>query len=280
MIKRRFATIDIGQIHYWTAGEDKRDGGRPPIVLLHASPYSARTLNVLTNAMGRSRWAIAPDHLGQGDSAPPRISNPTIEYFGDALIRLLDTLGVAKADVYGTQTGGHLAMDVSIRHPQRIRKIILDGSGPMPEAVRDAYVAQVRKKPPFDYNGSQMMWAFQTAKDMYMFFPYYERDSAHRRARDLGAAQELHLRGVELLRNHDSYSDAYVAAFFANPGGSKYPRLRHPILHTVGEMDGSAAVFDQVAKMIPNCTARRYPRGVLAGDYAAVADMFTEWLDS
>jgi len=58
LIKRRFATIDLGQIHYWTAGEGKRDGGRQPIVLLHASPYSARTLNVLTEAMGRSRWAI------------------------------------------------------------------------------------------------------------------------------------------------------------------------------------------------------------------------------
>ena len=39
MIKRRFATIDIGQIHYWTAGEDKREGAHPPLVLCMPHPF-------------------------------------------------------------------------------------------------------------------------------------------------------------------------------------------------------------------------------------------------
>ncbi len=280
MIKRRFATIDIGQIHYWTAGEDKREGAHPPLVLLHASPFSGRSLNALTEAMGRSRWVIAPDHLGQGDSCPPQQRDPEIEYFGDALVRFLDAIGVTKSDLYGTSTGGHVAMDVAIRYPERVRKLILDGAGLSSEQLRTEYVAHVREKPPFDYNGSQMLWAFQTAKDMYLFFPYYQRDAAHRRTRDLASAEELHLFALELLRNHDTYRHAYIAAFGANPGGHKYAKLSQPVMHAAGTKDGSASTFDQVAKMIPDCTVRRYPGSGLTVDQSTVAGMFAEWLDA
>ena len=280
MIKRRFATIDIGQVHYWTAGEDLRANGRTPVVLLHASPFSGRSLNPLTAAMAGSRWTLAPDHLGQGDSCPPEGDEPPVEYFGDKLVALFDRLGITKADLYGTHTGAHVAIDIAIRHPGRVRRLILDGVGLPQEKLKNEYVAHLKERPPFDHAGSQMMWAFQTAKDMYLFFPYYDRDTAHRRRRDLGSAEELHLRALELLRNHATYHKAYMAAFEANPGGVKYAKLTQPVLYTVAAMDGSAAAFDQVAKMIPNCTAKRYPPGAIAGDYGVAAPMFAEWLDS
>jgi hypothetical protein len=54
MLKRRFATIDFGQVHYRTAGEEFR-GRKRPLILMHASPFPGRALNPLTEAMGRTR---------------------------------------------------------------------------------------------------------------------------------------------------------------------------------------------------------------------------------
>lgn len=269
MIKRRFAKTAIGQVHYWTGGEDRKGNGRLPLVLLHASPFSGRSLNALSEAMEQTRWVVAPDHLGQGDSCAPQHANPTIEYFGDEMAKFLDAIGVEQADFYGTHIGGHVAMDMAIRHPGRVRRLILDGSGIPPTDLKKEYVAHLREAPPFDYNGSQLMWAFGTAKDMYMFFPYYDRDATHRRKRDLGSAEERHRRALELLRNCATYHHAYIAAFEANPGGRKYPLLQQL----------SEGAFDRVAQMIPNCTAKRYPPGAIVGDYAAAASMFTDWLD-
>ncbi|MBM3504764.1 MAG: hypothetical protein FJX65_12920 [Alphaproteobacteria bacterium] len=280
MVKRRFASIDIGQVHYWTAGEEHRGSAKPPLVLLHASPFSGRSLNALTEPMGQSRWAIAPDHLGQGDSCAPTLAEPPVEYFSDKMIAFFDALGIAAADLYGTHTGAHVAIDIAIRHPKRVRRLILDGVGLPNETLKNEYVAHLRERPPFDYTGAQMMWAFQTAQDLYLFFPYYDRDTVHRRKRDMGSPSDLHRRALELLRNLRTYHQAYIAAFEANPGGRKYPLIPQPVLYTVAAMDGSAAAFDQVAKMIANCTARRYPEGAIAGDYGAAAPMFRDWLDS
>ena len=68
-IRRRFADIDIGQMHYYTAGEGQSE--RPPVCLMGPSPWSAKWLAPLVADLGETRWAIAPDTLGQGDSCPP-----------------------------------------------------------------------------------------------------------------------------------------------------------------------------------------------------------------
>ncbi|MBM3504765.1 MAG: alpha/beta hydrolase [Alphaproteobacteria bacterium] len=279
MLKRRFATIDIGQVHYRTAGEEHRGNGRRPLILMHASPFPGRALSPLTEAMGTTRRAIAPDNLGQGDSCAPQHPSPTIEYFGDKLVAFLDALGIAEADLYGTHTGGHTVMDVALRYPKRVHKLILDGIGILRPELTRSYVAHLREAPPFDFTGAQMMWSFQTARDMLTFFPYYERDTAHRRVRDLPPALDIHARALELLRRRDTFHLAYIAAFQANPGGRKYSALKVPTLYTAAAMDAIEGGFEETAAMIPGVEVYRYPQ-TSAVDYAAGAIKFAAWLDS
>jgi pimeloyl-ACP methyl ester carboxylesterase len=279
-IKRRFAAIDIGQVHYYTAGEAHAGAGRRPVVLMHASPFAARTLNPLTARLGETRWAIAPDNLGQGDSCAPEVDEPDIGYFGDAMVRLLDALGIERADLYGTHTGAHTAMDIAIRHPDRVGKLILDGIGLPPRDLKDDYIAHLREKPPYDYAGSHYLWAFHTIKDMFIWFPYYRRDAAHRRNRDVPDANDMHDRTLDLLKNLFCYHKAYIAAFNNNDGGRRFPDIPVPTLLTAAEGDVSGAAMDEVAKMIPQCALRRYPAGVQPGDVGPAATMFVDWLDA
>lgn len=46
----------------------------------------------------------------------------------DHLVGLLDSLGIAQADIVGNSFGGALALAMAIRHPQRARKLVLMGS--------------------------------------------------------------------------------------------------------------------------------------------------------
>ncbi len=278
-IKRRFAAIDLGQVHYYTAGEALAGNGKRPAVLMHASPFAARTLNPLTAQLGQSRWALAPDNLGQGDSCAPNTDKPEIGYFGDAMVRLLDSLKIERADLYGTHTGAHTAMDVAIRHPDRVGKLILDGIGLPPRELKDDYIAHLRETPPYDYTGSQYLWAFNVIKDMFIWFPYYRRDAAHRRNRDVPDANDLHDRTLDLLKNLFSYHKAYIAAFDNNEDGKKFPDIPVPTLLTAAEGDISGAAMGAVAKMIPHCTQKNYPPGVQPGDVGPAATMFVDWLD-
>ena len=81
-IQRGFVQVVDGQVHYRTAGQPCR----VPLVLLHASPGSSRTLDPLTLRFGRSRQVFALDTMGNGDSSPPAVSEPDIADFSAATI--------------------------------------------------------------------------------------------------------------------------------------------------------------------------------------------------
>ena len=101
IIRRRFANISEGQIHYYTANEEARNNGSNPVILLTASPFSARVLSPIISEVSNTRWCVAPDHLGQGDSCSPLNQSPDIEYFGKKLIEFLDNLEISIYDING-----------------------------------------------------------------------------------------------------------------------------------------------------------------------------------
>lgn len=279
IIRRRFANISDGQIHYYTANEEAKNNEFNPVILLTASPFSARVLSPIITEVSNTRWCVAPDHLGQGDSCSPLNQSPDIEYFGKKLIEFLDNLEISKADFYGTHTGAHFAMEIGIKYPDRIGKLILDGIGIPSEDLKIKYIDNLLKPVPIDLNGSQWLWAFQTIKDMYCFFPYFERDSLHRRIRDLPSIDELHDRTMDLLKNISSYHLAYIAAFRNNANGELFPLIQVPTLLTGASKDVSIDAFSRVAKLIPDCDAIPYPENIEPGDVQPVAEFLCSWLD-
>ena len=45
-------------------------------------------------------------------------------------------MGIGRFDAYGTHTGANMAIELAIRHPERVRRVILDGVSLYSDAER------------------------------------------------------------------------------------------------------------------------------------------------
>ena len=165
-VRRGFADIDEGQVHYHEAGA----GGRP-FVMIHGSPISSRTVLPFITRLAPSRRVIAPDTLGNGHSSPPAPEKPDIAYLADAHLRALDALGVRQFDLYGHHTGAKLAVEIAITHPDRVGKLIMDGSSVRAPDDREMLLSGI-KPIEIDDDGTHLLRAWHMVRDAYLFFPW------------------------------------------------------------------------------------------------------------
>ena len=98
-------------------------GSGPAVVFLHGFPHDRALWRHQVAALCDSHRCIAPDLPGFGSSAPS--SEPGVDAYADAVIALLDHLGVARAVVAGLSMGGYVAFAIWRRHPERVRALIL-----------------------------------------------------------------------------------------------------------------------------------------------------------
>src|SRR5512143_3977505 len=120
MIRRGFADLPDRQVHYRQAG----DG--PPLLMIHASPGSSKQLESKIAALAHTRSLTAPDTPGNGDSPPLPLAAPAIGDYADALLPFMDAVGLERCDVYGTHTGANIGLELAIRAPERVGRLILD----------------------------------------------------------------------------------------------------------------------------------------------------------
>jgi pimeloyl-ACP methyl ester carboxylesterase len=75
-------------------------------------------------AFGREYRTIAIDHRDTGDSDEASVPYTIADLAGDASA-LLSTLGIARAHVVGISLGGFVALELAVRHPQQVEKLVL-----------------------------------------------------------------------------------------------------------------------------------------------------------
>jgi len=99
-------------------------GQGAPVVLLHGSFMTIT--NNWTDAIARlskSRQVIAVEMQGHGRTAD--IDREfRYENLADDIAALLDHLKIEQADVLGYSMGGGVALQVAIRHPDKVRKVV------------------------------------------------------------------------------------------------------------------------------------------------------------
>jgi pimeloyl-ACP methyl ester carboxylesterase len=103
-------------------------GSGEPVVLLHGA-FMTIPLNWTgwIDELSKTRKVIAVEMQGHGRTADiPR--EPTSENLADDVAALLTYLHIPRADVIGYSMGGRVAMDVAVRHPDRVRKVIVISS--------------------------------------------------------------------------------------------------------------------------------------------------------
>jgi pimeloyl-ACP methyl ester carboxylesterase len=131
-----------------------------PLVLLHGGGSTIEvTFGRLLPFLARSRRVIAIEEQGHGRTTD-RDGPVTFEGSADDVAALLAHLGVEQADLFGFSNGASVALQVAIRHPAKVRKLVFassitkrDGARPelwewieqadfsnMPQALKDAFL--------------------------------------------------------------------------------------------------------------------------------------------
>lgn len=106
-------------------------GEGQPLLLLHGFTGSGAVFEPFYPTWGAQFQLIVPDLLGHGESDAPTDSlRYTMEETLLDLVCMLDLLDVANANVLGYSMGGRIALGFAVSFPERIRRLVLEGTSP------------------------------------------------------------------------------------------------------------------------------------------------------
>lgn len=110
-------------------------GSGRAVLLLHGSgPGVSAWANwrLVIPTLAAEARVVAPDLLGFGYTDSPRDQAYTLDRWVAHAVDVLDALEIDNTDVVGNSFGGALALALAIRHPERIRRLVLMGSVGVP----------------------------------------------------------------------------------------------------------------------------------------------------
>lgn len=251
---RRTATVNGLELAFHDVG----DG--PPVVLLHGSgPGVTGWANFGANlpVLSARLRCLVVDQPGFGASARPEAYDRNyLRYAAEAVVGLLDALGLEQVALVGNSMGGDVAVMVALEHPQRVSRLLLNGPGgtgatilgPSPsegiarlmefnaDPTRERMAAWVRT----------MLFDQRRATDELI-------DERMVAARQPGAVQNL----------QDVYATFYDPTM-AEPAAlwAQVHRIKQPVLLCWGRDDRVAPVEGALfpARRMPRCDLRIYSR--------------------
>ncbi|MHA6621423.1 alpha/beta fold hydrolase [Pseudonocardia sp. DLS-67] len=112
-------------------------GNGHPLVLLHGGLHTIDiSFGALIPLLAASHRVIAVELQGHGRTADiDRM--PTYPDLADDVAALLDHLGIERADVFGFSLGGLVAVEIGLRHPNRVDRLVLAATQYRPEGYHD-----------------------------------------------------------------------------------------------------------------------------------------------
>ena len=97
------------------------------VVLLHAWGETRRSFDRVMPLMPRTVHVVVPDQRGHGDAPAPPDGYTLVEAAQD-VVALLDALGLPSAVLVGSSSGGYVAQQVAVAHPERVDGLVLVGA--------------------------------------------------------------------------------------------------------------------------------------------------------
>lgn len=102
-------------------------GEGPPVILLHGGAGNGDHWANQVPALGAKYRVIVVDARGHGRST--RDGRPlSYQLMADDLLALMDQLKLDEAALVGWSDGGIIALDVALRHPERVSKLVASGA--------------------------------------------------------------------------------------------------------------------------------------------------------
>ena len=111
------AAVNGVKLYYEIHGEGA------PLVLLHGGVTPSEMFGVPLAEMSKRHRVIAIHLRGHGLSSDAD-APWSCELMADDVAALLDQIGVSKADVMGYSLGGGVALQLTIRHPEKVNRLV------------------------------------------------------------------------------------------------------------------------------------------------------------
>lgn len=122
--KSDYAPVNGLKMYYEIHGTAK--GGDPPLVLPHGGGSTIDTsFGKVLPSFARARKVIAFEQQGHGHTADIVDRPYSFEQSADDAAALLRYLRIERADFFGYSNGGNIALQIAIRHPALVRKLVV-----------------------------------------------------------------------------------------------------------------------------------------------------------
>jgi len=149
-----YAPVNDLNVYYEVHGEG------PPLILLHGAYMTAEMMEPLAQGLARTRQVVVPEMQAHGRTADA--DRPiTYEQMADDTAALARHLEIEAADVVGYSMGGATAVQVAIRHPDLVRRLVVASAGFRYDGMPAEAIAMFPSITPEMFAGSPMETEYQ-----------------------------------------------------------------------------------------------------------------------
>ncbi|MGH1485192.1 MAG: alpha/beta fold hydrolase [Cellvibrionaceae bacterium] len=113
----------------------------PPVVMIHGLFGSIENLGMITRLLKDEYKVYALDLPNHGRS--PHTDNTSLAMMAEAIIAWMDTAGLDEATFLGHSLGGKVSMEIALRYPDRVSRLIVADIAPVtyPRRHDDVFTA-------------------------------------------------------------------------------------------------------------------------------------------
>src|SRR4051794_7315499 len=130
-----YARLNGLDLYYETQGNGR------PLVLIHGGLGSGEMFGPIRSVLARDHTLIIPDLQAHGRTAD--IDRPLdLRLMADDIAALIDHLGLEQPDVVGYSLGGGVAFFTAVRHPDKVRRLVMASANVRRDAIPADMLAQ------------------------------------------------------------------------------------------------------------------------------------------
>jgi len=125
-----FVTSGLTRMAYQVRGHG------PALLLIHGAEANRHSFDALTLHLSDHFTVIAYDQRDCGETQAPD-QPATLTDLADDAYALVCELGFSRVHVFGSSFGGRVAQALSVRHPERVDRLVLGSTWPLPHPLKE-----------------------------------------------------------------------------------------------------------------------------------------------